>query len=94
MYSKVIPLYIYVYLLMVQFLKNKVVYYFGCDGASLVHGLLSSCRKLGLLSSCGSWASHSGGFSCKAWALGHGGFSSCGTWAQQLWYMGSIAVAQ
>ena len=46
----------------------------------------SSCSKQGLLSSCGAWASHCGGFSCcEAWALGlwesvvavHG-FSSCG----------------
>ena len=37
-------------------------------------------------------ASHCGGFSfCKAWALGHTGFSSCGTWAQQLWHTDLVA---
>ena len=36
----------------------------------------------GLLSSYGVWASHYGSFSCcRASALGHSGFSSCGTWA-------------
>ena len=42
----------------------------------------SSCRELGLLSCCCVWTFHSGGFSCwGAWALGHTGFSSCGTQA-------------
>ena len=40
----------------------------------------SSCGKWGLLSSCCARVSHCGGFSCGAWALGHG-LSSCGTWA-------------
>ena len=41
----------------------------------------SSCRKRGLLSSCGGKASYCGGFSCcGVWALGRLGFSSCGTW--------------
>ena len=26
--------------------------------------------------------------------VGHTGFSSCGTWAQELWFPGSIAAAQ
>ena len=34
-----------------------------------------------LLSSCSVWASHCGGFSCGARALGCVGFSSCGSWA-------------
>ena len=35
-------------------------------------------------------ASHSGGFSCRrAWALGQSGFSSYGTWTQQLQLPGS-----
>ena len=29
----------------------------------LLHGLLSGCGELGLLSSCAAWASHCGGFS-------------------------------
>ena len=42
----------------------------------------SSCREGGLLSSCGTPASHCGGFSCcEAQALGCVGFSSCGAWA-------------
>ena len=36
-----------------------------------------SCEEWDLLSSCGAWASHCGGFSCcRAWTLGHTGFSS------------------
>ena len=35
---------------------------------------LASCCERGLLSSCGAWASHCGGFSCcRASALGHTG---------------------
>ena len=37
-------------------------------------------------------ASHFGGTSCGAQALGRVGFSSCYTWAQQLWPMGLIAL--
>ena len=59
---------------------------FGCAGSLLLHGLFSSCRERGLLSSCGTWASHCSGFSCwGAQTLGHTGFvagvrglSSCG----------------
>ena len=52
----------------------------------------SSCGEQGLLSSWGAQASHCGGFSCcRAWALGHAGFSSCGSW---LWSTGSTVVAQ
>ena len=46
-------------------------------GSSLPHGLFSSCQKWGLLVSCGTKASHCGGFSCcRAEALGCLGFSS------------------
>lgn len=39
---------------------------------------LSSCGEWGLLSNCGLWAAHCGGFSCcRAWPLGAPGFSSC-----------------
>ena len=39
-----------------------------------------------LLFSCGAGASHcSGFFCCRAQALGHTSFSSCGTWAPELW---------
>ena len=76
-------------------LKIYFIYFiFGCSGLCCHTQAFSNWGEQGLLSSCGSWASHSGGFSCKAWALGHGGFSSCGTWAQQLWFPGSRAQAQ
>ena len=45
-------------------------------------------------SSCSTLASHRGGFSCVARPLGHGGFSSCGTWVQSLWFPSSRAQAQ
>ena len=73
-----------------------VLFIFGCAGSSfffkiiyLLYCLLLavlgrhccvgffSCDKRGLLSSCGAWASHGGG----AQALGHVGFSSCGSQA-------------
>ena len=45
-----------------------------------VRRLLSSYGERGLLSSCGVRVSHCSGFSCgRAQALGHAGFSSCGT---------------
>ena len=44
-----------------------------------MRGLFSSCSEWELLSSCGARASHCGGFSCGARALGHTGFSSYGT---------------
>ena len=48
------------------FLKNKFyLFIFGCAGASLLCQLFSHCSKRGILSGCGSRASH-----CRAWALG------------------------
>ena len=60
----------------------------------LLHGLFSSCCEQRLASSYTSQASHSAGFSCcRAWTVGHTGFSicssralghslnSCGAWA-------------
>ena len=44
-------------------------------------GLFSGSSERGLLFSCGAWASHLGGFSCGAQALGRKGFSSSGAWA-------------
>ena len=42
----------------------------------------SSYGNWGLLTSDGSWASHSNGFSfCRAQALGHTGFGGCSLWA-------------
>ena len=54
-----------------------ILFIFGCAGSSLVLELFSSCRQQGLLSSCGAQASHWGGFSCGARALGSMSFSSC-----------------
>ena len=87
--------------LFIFFLKNFIIYcifFFctfknnidlfacGCDGSSLLHGLFSGCV---------AWASHCSGFSCcGARALGRSSFSSCDTWAQQLWLLGFKAKAQ
>ena len=49
-----------------DYLKNFIyLFIFGCAGPSLLHGFFSSCDEWGLLSF------------CRAWALGHAGFSSC-----------------
>ena len=45
----------------------------------MLHGLFCSCGEWGLLSNCGAWASHCGGFSCGSWALEHR-LNTCGTW--------------
>ena len=47
---------------------------FGCAGLRFLYTVFSSCGERGLLSSCGVWSSHCGGFSCcgarhsHAWA--------------------------
>ena len=41
----------------------------------------STCGEWGLPASYGARASHCSGFPCEPQALGHVGFSSCGTWA-------------
>ena len=57
----------------------------------LLPSLFSSCRKQGLLSSCGAQASHCGGFyCCRAQALGHAGFSCA---VHGFWSTGSMVVA-
>ena len=59
------------------------IYILGCAGSLSLHRLFSGCSKWGLLSSGDVPASHCCGFSCcRAQALGRGGFSSRGTWAQ------------
>ena len=63
--------------------KNRWVYLFifDCAGSSWLHGFFPSCGERELPSSCSVQALHCGGFSCcRAWALGHVGFSSYGTW--------------
>ena len=57
---------------------------FGYAGSSQLCGLPSSLGEQGLLSSCGMWAAHCGGFSC------------CGSrmfGLQQLWHVGPVFVA-
>ena len=63
-----------------------------CWVFSAVRAFLSGCGEQGLLSRCGSWASHWGGFSCsRAWAPGHVGFSGFSMWARKSWLLGSRA---
>ena len=52
------------------------LFVFGYAGSSLLHGLGSSCSEPGLLSSCGTQASH-----CVASLVAEHGLSSCGKWA-------------
>ena len=52
-----------------SFLKNFFVYFWLYWVFSAVHGVYL-VAAMGLLSSCGVWVSHCGGFSCcRAWAL-------------------------
>ena len=46
---------------------------FCCTGFSLLRRLFSSCNEQGLLSTCNTRASHCGGLSCGAQALGECG---------------------
>ena len=65
------------------------LFIFGCERA------FSSCGEQGLLFSCGTQASHCGGFSyARALVLGLAGFHGCGTRAQNLQLLGSRAQAQ
>ena len=49
------------------------LFLFGCAGSPPLRGLYAGC---------GVRASHCSSFSCcRAWALGHVGFSSCSSWA-------------
>ena len=64
-------------------------------GLHCYSGFFSSWGKWGLLSSCGVWALHCGGFSCcRAQALGCTGLSSRGAWAQWLRLPGSTTPAE
>ena len=51
----------------------------GHSRSLLLCGLVPSCIEWELLSSCGAQVSDCHGFSCGAQALGHTGFSSCGS---------------
>ena len=66
---------------------------FGCTGSLLLCRLFSSCSYWGY-SSCVR-ASHCGGFPCcEARVLGHTGFSSYGSRAQQLQFLNSRVQVQ
>ena len=65
-------------------IKKKFSFIFSCAGSLLLHGLFSSCREQGLLSSSGVQASHCSGLSyCRGWALELAVFSSCSSQALQ-----------
>ena len=75
----------------------KIYFIFDYSGSSLLHRLFCSCRELGLLFSRGSLCST--GFPLRwflLWNTGsrHMGFSSCSSWAQQLWCTGLAAPWQ
>ena len=100
-YSKVIQLYIYMYLVFKFFSHlgyyriffNQLINFWLCWVLVAAHGLSLVAGEWGLLLWCV-------GFSLwwllLLWSVGsrHVGFSSCGMWALQLWLMGSRAQAQ
>ena len=61
------------------------LFIFGCVGSLLLGGLsLVRASRRGYSLVAVAWASHCSGFSCcQAQALGHMGFSSCGSWTQE-----------
>ena len=68
---------------------------FDCAGSLLLLRLFIQLQWLGATLHCSPWVSHCGVFSCcMAQALGCGGFSSCGTWAQWLWVTNCGAEVQ
>ena len=67
------------------------IYFWLCWVFVAALGLSLGVKSRGY-SSCSSWASHCGGFSCRGTqALGQAGFSSCSTQTQYLWHMGLVA---
>ena len=61
------------------------LFIFGCVGSLLLGGLsLVRASRRGYSLVAVAWASHCSGFSCcQAQALGHMGFSSCGSWTPE-----------
>ena len=59
------------------------IYFLDAQGlCCCAHGLSLVVERGGIPSSCSTWASYCGGFSCyRAQALGHAGFSSCSSQA-------------
>ena len=92
LYSKVTQLYTYTLSL---FIYNFVYLFLAMLGLHCCVGIFYSCKEQGMLSRGGAWAFHCGDYTCYgAQALGCTGFSSCGTWHQQLWLPSSRAQAQ
>ena len=69
-------------------LKEINVFILAVLGSLLPRGLFSSCWERGLLSSCSAQASHYSGFFYRR-AQAPGLLSSCCSWAQQSWSLGS-----
>ena len=67
---------------LISVLKFIYYYFWLCWVLVATCELFSNCGKRGLFSGCVVGASHCSGLSCcRARALGHVGFSSCGSWA-------------
>ena len=62
------------------FVHTDFFFFFSCARASLLCGGFLQLWQVGASLRCGVWASHCGGFSCEALALGCVGFSSCRSW--------------
>ena len=63
-------------------------FFFGCIGSSLLRAGFLQLRQVRSTLCCGVWASHCSGFSLlQSMGSRHVDFSSCGTWAQQLWLL-------
>ena len=69
-------------------------FFFGCVGSSLLQAGFLQLWRAGATLCCSMRASYCGGFSLQSTDSRHTGFSSCGSWAQQLWLTGSRAQAQ
>ena len=72
------------------FLKNVSFFILAVLDLCCCAQAFSSCSGQGLLSGCGVRASHHGGFSCEARALGPSGFTSCGARALLLCVMWNL----
>ena len=66
-------------------------FFFGCVGSCLLHAGFLQLRRVGAVLHCGAQASHRGGFQARSTGSRHADFSSCSTWAQQLWHTGLVA---
>ena len=64
------------------FLWFVCVFIFDCAGSLLLRRLFFGWGEQGVSPHCSMQASHCGGLSCGAWALGQAGFGSSCTWAQ------------